>query len=256
MPDLISWYESKFAHLSISLFPFDLFLDPKCDPNLVGNLDQRTLFVSYLAPVQLKAFLTDDSEVVLYCNKMSNSPFGMVPLRYKFETESSENSLQEGERLMNECENLDPYHDIKSGKSVSFDGLPTMVDGKVKFTWSRVASAMSSCYICGATWKQMAKHPRDGNFRPDNKALSFGFSNLHVKMRTFEWVCKAAYLRRVKAYQCRGDENKLLKQQDLDNLIADFKTEFGYDIFGKKPHTGNVARLAFSKPDVFARITG
>ena len=219
-------------------------------------MDQKTLFVSYLAPIQLKAFLTDGTETVLYSNLMANSPFGMVPLRYKFEPESPENSLQEGERLTAECEDLQPYQDIRSGKPISYEGLPTMVDGKVKFTWSRVAQSLTSCYVCGATWKQMAKHPRDGNFQADKRALSFGFSNLHVKMRTMEWVFKAAYLRRVKAYQCRGDHNKALKQEDLDTLIVDFKREFGYDIFGKKPHTGNVARLAFSKPDKLAEITG
>ena len=87
-------------------------------------------------------------------------------------------------------------------------------------------------------------------------ALSFGFSNLHLKMRSFEWVCKAAYLRRVKDYACKGDHNKRLKEEDLQTLRVDFKREFGYEIFGKAPHTGNVARAAFSKPDIFAEITG
>jgi hypothetical protein len=122
----------------------------------VGNINQRTLFVSYLAPVQLKAFLSDGSEVILYQNLMSNSPFGMVPLRFKYESESAENSLAEGNRLMGECEDLNEYQDINSGKEISYEGLPTMVDGKVKFTWSQVARSMQSCYVCGATWKQMA----------------------------------------------------------------------------------------------------
>ena len=88
-----------------------------------------------MAPVQLKAFLSDGSEVVLYSNLMSNSPFGMVPLRFKYESETTENSLAEGNRLMAEFEDLNPYQDMNSGKEISFDGMPTMVDGKVKFTW-------------------------------------------------------------------------------------------------------------------------
>ena len=77
-----------------------------------------------------------------------------------------------------------------------------------------------------------------------------------VKMRAFEWVCKAGYLRRVKSYACTGDLNKKLKEEDLNTLRTDFKTHFGYTIFGKTPHTGNIARAAFSKPDIFAQITG
>ena len=178
----------------------------------------------------------------------------MVPLRFKFEQESAENSLREGNRLMSECEELNAFHDINSQKPVSFDGLPKMVDGKVKFTWSQVARSMQNCYICGASWRQMAH--RHGNFTPDRKALSFGFSNLHVKMRAFEWVCKAACYRRVKAYECRGDDNKKLKEEDKAQLRTDFRTEFGRVIYGRKPNDGNIAKLAFSKPDVLARITG
>ena len=85
--------------------------------------------------MQLKAFLTDGSEVVLYSNLMSNSPFGMVPLRFKYESETPENSLAEGNRLMAEFDDLNPYQDMNSGKEISFDGMPSMVDGKVKFTW-------------------------------------------------------------------------------------------------------------------------
>ena len=88
--------------------------------------------------------------------------------------------MREGTRLSDECENLNHYHDIRSGKTVSFNGLPTMIDGKVRFTWSQVARAMTSCYICGATYKQMSH--QHGRFDPDRRALNFGFSNLHVKM--------------------------------------------------------------------------
>ena len=83
---------------------------------------------------------------------MANSPFGMVPLRFKFEPETSENSLNEGNRLTAECENLNSYFDVTSGNTVTFEGLPTMVDGKVKFTWAQIARSMKCCYICGATY--------------------------------------------------------------------------------------------------------
>ena len=62
--------------------------------------------------------------------------------------------------------------------------------------------------------------------------------------------------RRVKAYECRGDDNKKLREEDKQRLIVDFKREFGRDIYTKGPNNGSIAKLAFSKPDVLARITG
>ena len=51
-------------------------------------------------------------------------------------------------------------------------------------------------------------------------------------------------------------DNKKLKEEDKQRLILDFKREFGRDIYTKGPNNGTVAKLAFSKPDVLARITG
>ena len=62
--------------------------------------------------------------------------------------------------------------------------------------------------------------------------------------------------RRVKAYECRGDDNKKLREEDKQRLIVDFKREFGRDIYTKGPNNGSIAKLAFSKPDILAQITG
>ena len=53
-------------------------------------------------------------------------------LRFKFEKETPENSLNEGNRLMEECETLVSFHHVESNHDISYDGLPTMVDGKVQ----------------------------------------------------------------------------------------------------------------------------
>ena len=50
------------------------------------GVDQKTLFVSYFAPVQLKAFFLDGTDEVLYSNKSANSLFGMCPLRFLKDT--------------------------------------------------------------------------------------------------------------------------------------------------------------------------
>ena len=51
--------------------------------------------------------------------------------RFKFEKETTENSLNEGNRLMKECEELSSFHHVESNHDITYDGLPTMVDGKV-----------------------------------------------------------------------------------------------------------------------------
>ena len=117
---------------------------------------------------------------------------------------------------------------------------------------------MENCYICGATPKKLAKRRGKNNkFTADKKALSFGFSNLHVKIRAFEWVCKGAMHRGCKSYACRGADNQAEKLRFKDQLRVDFKREFGRNIFlpNGQSNNGNAARAAFSKPEVFARIT-
>ena len=89
-------------------------------------------------------------EEVIWTNKSANSPFGQCPLRFAMEKESHQNSLAEGNRLEQEAETLQPHYDHKSDKNVEFVSLPTEVDGKVKFVWSKTTTSMQNCYVCGA----------------------------------------------------------------------------------------------------------
>ena len=88
-------------------------------------------------------------EEVIWTNKSANSPFGQCPLRFAMEKESHQNSLAEGNRLEQEAETLQPHYDHKSDKHVEFVCLPTEVDGKVKFVWSKTTTSMQNCYVCG-----------------------------------------------------------------------------------------------------------
>ena len=115
------------------------------------SVDQNSLFTSYLAPIQVKANLENGSSIPVYVNKMHNSPMGMCPLRFKFEKETDENSKREGDRLSTEEDNLASYFDPNLGTHFNFKGMPSMVDGKVKFTWSRNTPSMNNCVVCGAT---------------------------------------------------------------------------------------------------------
>ena len=101
------------------------------------------------------------------------------------EKETDQNSLNEGKRLKKEVSKLKSYHDHKSEREINFVCLLTEVDGKVKFVWSEKTTSMQNCYICGSKPSDLAL--KDGPFTPDRRALHFGFSPLHVKMRTFDW---------------------------------------------------------------------
>ena len=122
-------------------------------------------------------------EETIWTSESANSPFGQCPLRFAMENETTENSLREGKRLEAEVNKLKSFHE--NGKEVAFECLPTEVDGKVKFVWSENTPSMQNCYVCGSKPKDLAK--RDGPFTPNRKTLFYGFSNLHVKMRAFDW---------------------------------------------------------------------
>ena len=124
-------------------------------------------------------------EETIWTSESANSPFGQCPLRFAMENETHENSSREGLRLEAEAENLHSFHDNQSGKDITFTCLPTEVDGKVKFVWSDTTPSMQNCYVCGAVPSELAK--KDGNFAPNRRALFYGFSNLHVKLRAFDW---------------------------------------------------------------------
>jgi hypothetical protein len=224
------------------------------------------LFNSYYCPVQLIAHFTDVSEEtgnffmeeVIWTSDFANSPFGQCPLRFAMEPETHENSSREGLRLKTETEKLKPFHDNQSGKDITFTCLPTEVDGKVKFVWSDTTASMQNCYVCGQKPSELAK--KDGNFTPNRNALFYGFSNLHVKMRAFDYICKTGMHRDFKKYKCMAI-NAEKKIRRKDQLIEDFKEHFHHKIYINQKGAssfinGKVARLAFANPAIFSQITG
>ena len=130
------------------------------------------------------------------------------------------------------------------------------VDGKVRFTWAKTTPSMGNCVICGAKPSEMAQ--RHGNFQPFIDALDYGFSNLHVKIRAFEWCCKTAIYRDIRNYQARGPDKEKTAARKSE-LIKEFEAELGLKVFrpckkGGNSNNGNTARVAFNHPEIMARI--
>ena len=69
-----------------------------------------------------------------------------------------------------------------------------MTDGKTKKIWSHLEEeqnmASTSCYACGATWKEMGERNHTKFCGMFSEAKSLALANCHMKMNTFSWLIK------------------------------------------------------------------
>ena len=116
----------------------------------------------------------------------------------------SANVINEGKRLQEEAENLAPI--TIGNHSLECVGFPTLVDGKVKSIWAG-NNLMSRCYLCMSGMTTHNFHlskRRSRHFKVQNKAaLKYGFSPLHVKLRSFEWFLKCKTYSDFKYHEAR-----------------------------------------------------
>ena len=80
------------------------------------------------------AEMADGKNVLIYCNNAKNSWRSFRPLRLKFLKETTATNLEEGEKLVEEMDQLKakPYFPPAFPKvEVHFHGYLTMIDGKV-----------------------------------------------------------------------------------------------------------------------------
>ena len=187
-----------------------------------GGGDQSSMFLSNLVILQLVA-QCEDWTFVIYKNRLANSPFSVCPLRYKFETETRENSQREGDRLNHQAESTQPVFVPDSNISVSCHGNPTLINTKCRAAWCR-ENASTRCPVCGASPKQMSQ--RYGPFEPKPGTLKYGFSQLHVKLGMLRWCLKhGKYSPEVRYHEARGPENRrsveregLRQQTELEQI--------------------------------------
>ena len=193
----------------------------------------------------------------------------------------SEAIKKEGDRLKAEAENMAPI--IVGTHSIECVGFPTMNDGKVKSILAG-NNLMSRCYLClsGMTTHNFhLSKRRSKHFKVKNKeALKYGFSPLHVRLRSLEWFLKCKtysdfqyhearyvkfsvtnFLTFVHFFYFRGDINKGLVAAQKLVLQQKFKDAFGVRLWKPKPGggtymDGRCSKLAFSDPEKFSEIIG
>ena len=105
----------------------------------------------------------------------------------------SENAINEGKRLEEQAKNVPPYVVPGTNLSIDCEGLPTLVDGKIKSLWSG-NDCTNKCYLCNcgsAGRRSLLQQRRSPEFKVKNKAaLKYGFSPLHARMRALDWFLK------------------------------------------------------------------
>lgn len=214
------------------------------------------LFVFSLVPLQLR----DKSSNIAWQNPRPSSTMYCRPIRFIFSKESSEFTMSETNKVLEEVNKLLPTMCNVDGNEISVKHklLFTMIDGKVCNALTETSSAQR-CYICGATPKLMNNETRDFVANTDN--LGFGLSTLHAWIRCFECLLHISYRLEVKKWQLRDAADKANMKQRSTNIKNRFKNEMGLIVDKPKPgygntNDGNTARRFFGNSELSAEITG
>ena len=137
--------------------------------------------------------------------------------------------------LIGQFDELRPWIIPNTNVPINYISVPSLVDGKVcailsdleKFVgrqrfldilsyiyvtiihyliFATTYLGYSSCYVCGATAKQMSK-PRGvlHDFIPKPGTLIFGLHPLHEEMSALRWFCKTAFHQDFREPEARGE---------------------------------------------------
>lgn len=214
------------------------------------------LFVFSLVPVQLR----DETGMIVWQNPRPSSTMYCRPIKFIFSKETTQLTVSETNKVLEDINQLLPTMCIDDGYKVSVkhDLVLTMIDGKVCNALTETSSSQK-CFICGATPKQMNDESRDYVANEEN--FSFGLSTLHAWIRCFECLLHISYRLDVKKWQLRDASDKANVKQRSSNIQARFKEEMGLIVDKPKPgfgntNDGNTARRFFKNPELSAEITG
>lgn len=220
------------------------------------NSTDEYMFLIGLVPVHLK-----DGETVIWKNETPSSSLYCRPIKFIFCKESPLLVKNEKKYIQEQIDELQ-YINFKIDTKkidVSYNMLFTMVDGSVLNVISGTNSSQT-CYICGATPKQMnlqVANPR----LPKENMYAYGLSTLHLWIRCFECLLHIAYRLPLKTWQVKGDQAKQIIKGRKVNIQHQFKEQLGLNIdkpksgFGST-NDGNTARRFFGNPEASSNITG
>lgn len=159
-----------------------------------GDSDSN-IFQSCFVPLRLVC--GKENEKILWENPTPSSPRYCRPIRFRFVKESTDVIEEEINHINNSVKSLVETRVDINGKLflVTHLFIMTMVDGKVCNAATGTTST-SQCYICGATSKEF--NQLDYKRKTNPKAIEFGLSVLHARIRLFESILHLSYELQVK----------------------------------------------------------
>lgn len=198
----------------------------------------------------------------MWHNPAPSSPRYCRPIRFRFVKETTDTTKEEIMYVENSAKNLVPTEIDLNGSKLVFQHIfkMTMIDGKV-CNAAMDNKSTSRCYICNATSKDF-NNLNKNNAVISEKALSFGLSVLHARIRFFESILHLAYTLPTQKYRVRKTKEEEDKEKEAKaNIQNRFQIETGLLIDMPKANygntnDGNTSRRFFENAHLAADITG
>lgn len=222
--------------------------------------DDSSLFAVTLTPLQISS-----AALTLWENKSPSSIRFCRVISIEFIKESKAVNVAKFKYFQDQIDNLNcTVIELSNGKTVTVkhELHMTQVDGKV-VSHVTETSSFQRCSTCNAAPSQMndLKNLKNGVFEPDLTTYRFGLSILHSWLRCLDCILHIGYNKDFGKWQARKENKELQKsrkkeiQRSFENL---FNIRIDQPLAGGSgnSNTGNVARQAFSSPELFSEATG
>lgn len=221
--------------------------------------DAAILMTSFV-PIQL---VNENKNIVVWQNPRTSSTRYCRPIRFCFQRETADVTVEEKNRVQEEIRTLHPTSVEVKGQDrqcvVHHTLLFTMIDGKVCNAITETSSTQR-CYVCSLTSKDFNNLEKVMSTPVDETKLEFGLSILHGWIRFMECLIHVSYKLPLKKWQARRPEEKNIIAEKKKLIQEKFKTELGLLIdqpkqsFGNS-NDGNTARRFFENAHISSSIT-
>lgn len=229
---------------------------------LSSNVSDEHLFVISFVPLRLTATNNKGKTEIVWKNDRPSSTRFCRIIKFAYKKETKE-TIQEEVHLMNEKINSLQSAKVEVNKveiDINYKMILSMIDGKVCSALSQHQSSQT-CYICGASPKDMNDPKRLDKKDPLEDMYSFGISPLHSWIRGFEFLLHLSYKLSIRKWQARTEADKLKVEQRKKDIQEKFRKSLGLLIDMPKSsagntNDGNTARRFFEDPELSSSITG
>lgn len=226
--------------------------------NIIDSSDE-SLFTISMVPICL---VTSDNLTMIWKNPHPSSPKRCIPIALLFDKETNELTNKEMNCVKEQIERLQPtkINSVMGNYLIKSEMNLTMVDGKVCQALTNTPSA-ATCYICGATPKEMNDLEKVKKKVNNISTYQFGLSTLHAVMNFAKCILQIAYRLEFCKWCARTHEHKGMLEKAKARIQREFKETLGLIVDqptqgSGTSNNGNLARRFFEDPEKTAKITG